>query len=120
MKTLVIEPTTLLEIAKIGHERLPCEACGILLRIPYKGKRVWELPNRSPFPHDSFEMLGADIMMEFEDMPEEEWGHMAVWHTHPKGMLYASAADVANRVEVMGNLVVALGDTPEEAKAIWY
>lgn len=118
MKTQVLEERLLLDIAEIGVDRQPNEACGIILPTLHKGKRVWELPNRSLRPHDSFEMHGSDIAIVVADWdgPYEE---IVIWHTHPGGNVGPSRADMANRVTQLPNLVVTI--TEEGAPlATWF
>lgn len=112
------------EIARIGKERAPCEACGLLLPIAWRGKRVWELPNRSKTPHDSFTLTGTDIMLELEDFiaqvdDQQIWGEIVIWHTHPKGNLGPSVYDMRNRSTRTQNLVVTLLEDAD-AKATWF
>jgi proteasome lid subunit RPN8/RPN11 len=118
MKTQVLDDRLVREIGHIGEERSPAEACGIMLPTPHKGKRVWELPNRSNRSNDSFVMLGSDIAMVLGDWdgPYEE---IVMWHTHPAGNVGPSQADIQNRVVKFPNLVVTIrkGDKP---LATWF
>ena len=61
---MVLEVEIVEAIARIGRLRSPAEACGLLLPTPINGKQVIEIPNRAKQSHDTFEMLGSDMMME--------------------------------------------------------
>lgn len=117
-KTQVIDHRLVREIASIGEERRPNEACGILLPFDHKGKRVWELPNRSKYPHDSFEMHGKDIALIVADW-DGPYEDIVIWHTHPGGNVGPSSADLRNRVTKLANLVVTLSEEGEPL-ATWF
>lgn len=115
MKTpLVLEKTTIEQMAEIGRLRLPNEACGVLIPPPgWKGQQVFELPNRSKTPADSFVMSSDDIVMTLEEWAAEYsdpsvWSDITIWHTHPSGAVGPSKADMENKIEQCGNLVLSL------------
>ena len=121
---MVLEKSMVDEITRIGRERMPCEAAGILLPIKWRQQQVWELPNRSKTPHDSFEMHGEDIAILLRDFleehPEDEiWSDVVIWHTHPQGNIGPSKYDLDNRIPDLKCLVVSLLKDGE-AKATWY
>lgn len=116
MKTpIVLEPDLVNTIAHIGMQRKPNEACGVITPTPHKGRRVFEVPNRSSLPRDSFEMSSEDIVLELRhwmanNQAYARWDQLVMWHTHPGGNIGPSQTDVENRIEHCGNLVVALLD----------
>ena len=124
---MVLEVEMVEAIASIGRFRAPAEACGILLPYPIHGRSVWELPNRSLTPHDSFEMTGQDMMGLFErlNMDHEviqkliDAGGFTAWHTHPEGNVGPSLYDLQNKPAHLKSLVVSL---PEKGRplATWY
>lgn len=118
MITTYLEPSVVEEIAKVGRERAPVEACGILLPTPFKGKRVWEMPNRSMEGNNTFELHGADIVITLDEW-DGDFKQVAIWHTHPDGGVGPSRADLQTRLSQVGNLVVTLLDG-NKAKATWY
>lgn len=125
MKTPVVLETDLIqEMADIGKRRLPNEACGVLIPIPWRGKRIFEIPNRSETPKDSFQMKSEDIVLVLEDWAaaypnEASWDEVVIWHTHPGGGVGPSRVDMHNRIEYCGNLVVTLvGEGPPVA--VWF
>jgi len=109
---IVLEPSVLEEIGRIGEERRPSEACGILLPYSWRGKQVYELPNRAEQHHDTFELHGDDIILTIQkwvnETPEATWDMITIWHTHPEGQIGPSKQDLDNRSEHCGNLVVTL------------
>lgn len=118
-----LDTTVVEEIARIGELRRPNEACGILLPFAWRGKRVWEIPNRADMPRDSFVMTSEDIVLTLQGwidaFPEEAmWGNIAVWHTHPAGSVGPSRTDINNRIAYCGNLVVSLHENG--ALATWF
>lgn len=123
--TSILTPTTLTpevvaEIARIGNLRLPAEACGVLLPYSWRGQQVWEMPNRSKTPHNTFAMKSDDIVVTLTDWSREEnlgWESLTLWHTHPTGSSSPSKADLENRTEHCGNLLVGLSDPP---LATWF
>jgi proteasome lid subunit RPN8/RPN11 len=118
MKTQVLDRHVVEEIARVGRARVPNEACGLLLPTPHKAKRIWEMPNRSKYPRDSFEMHGSDMAISLEDW-DGDFEDIVIWHTHPGGNVGPSRYDIENRVEKLANLVVSI---PEKGKplATWF
>lgn len=120
----VLEKSMVQEIERIGQLRYPNEACGLLLSEPYRGKWIWEMPNRSSTPSDSFTLSGQDIMIALEEylpaqLTEEFLQTLTVWHTHPGGNLGPSASDLKCKPKHFKNLVVTLyEDAP--AKPTWF
>lgn len=121
---MVLEQHMIDEIAHIGELRRPNEACGLLLPEPHRGRQVWELPNRSLTPHDSFVMKGEDMALALEGYFPEELEpefvqRITAWHTHPKGNLGPSGEDLRVKPPHMKSLVVTIyEDAP--AKATWF
>jgi proteasome lid subunit RPN8/RPN11 len=109
---VTLDPLVIQEIGRIGVERKPCEAVGVLLPFPWRGQRVWEMPNRSKTPHNTFEIHSSDIVITLQEWVDEvteaEWSNIVLWHTHPDGQVGPSTADLENKIEQCGNLVVAL------------
>lgn len=116
-----LSPAIMGEIIRIGNLRLPNEACGVIIPTPFKGQQVFEMPNRSKLPAESFVMHSEDITLTIMDWaadnPDAVWEKMVIWHTHPSGGVGPSKNDLDNRIEHCGNLVVSLGEQP---KATWF
>lgn len=116
---MVLEVEMVQEIARIGRLRAPSEACGILLPYPVRGRYIWEMPNRSDTPHDSFIMNGEDIVMTLEQtfypnpVPDDIVEQLIAWHTHPQGNVGPSAFDLQSKPPKLKCLVVSLGQNGE-------
>lgn len=120
---LTLEKSVVDAIGDIGELRRPAEACGVLLPFPWKGRQVFEMPNRSKKQNDSFALLSDDVTMTLQDWIADHpdsavWENITIWHTHPSGGVGPSKEDMDNRIEVCGNLVVAL--TEDGPKATWF
>lgn len=118
----IIDPQLLEEIVAIGRERLPNEACGVIIPERWHGRQVFEMPNRSLQPRDHFDMRSEDIGIALQDWVNDRrgavaWEQLTLWHTHPSGLAGPSKEDMAHRVPNCGNLIIALGDDP---KATWF
>lgn len=90
---------SLTEINFWGELRAPNEACGLLLSQPYqtpRGRwtRVLEIQNSSTEPETSYQMDGSEIERVMEGKPDQT---VAVWHTHPGGLIGPSTGDMKNR-----------------------
>lgn len=114
VKSYPLDPADLKEMARLGRERSPNEACGLLLPTPFKGKRVWEMPNRSKYP-GQFEMWPADIEVALSPWFEDPSNHglgddIVMWHTHPSGNAGPSDVDLENKVPHLANLIIAVSD----------
>lgn len=102
------------EIEKLGKQRAPVEACGILLDMPWvksDGSVSWvkELPNRSMGGSGTYRVDPEDIRLALEGLEEVE--DVAIWHTHPSGFVGPSKGDMENRPDAnIYMVVVALTD----------
>lgn len=110
---MVLEKALVDEMERIGRERMPCEAAGILLPFPWRNQQVIELPNRSKTPQDHFEMHGDDIALALErfldDYPDPSvWKQVVIWHTHPGGNIGPSKYDMESKIDDLRYLVVTL------------
>lgn len=120
---IVMTPAIVSEIARIGELRKPNEACGVLLPVPMRGRVVWEIPNRAEDGREAFVMHSDDVVIMLQDWVDQNvehavWENVVLWHTHPSGSVGPSRADLDNRIEKCGNLVVAL--TPDGPVATWF
>lgn len=121
---MVLEQTMIDEIVRIGRDRAPAEACGIITPEPIRGRWVWECVNRSESPNDSMVMRGQDVVLLLErlypDVPHNIIPRLVVWHTHPQGNVGPSAFDLQHKPPKLRCLVVALGKGDEVSLATWY
>lgn len=104
------------EFARIIKDRLPTEACGVMLPTPFRGQRIWEMPNRSLKAQQSFRMESADVRMALGEWIESNPARLTevtFWHSHPSGDSTPSGPDLNNRVAQACNLVIALGEDNE-------
>ena len=113
------------EITRIGVDRKPAEACGVLLLHPRNDdprSQVVEIPNRSHHPHDNYIMSTNDIRMELYNWLRHadvaELGTLSIWHTHPRGNIGPSRGDMQHREPNIAYLVVAL--TPNGPVPTWF
>lgn len=101
------------EIHELGLHRKPLEACGLLLDIGWRRSDgrlsyIKELPNRALVP-GQYRIEAGDIQLCMEGLDDIE--EVAVWHTHPSGMLGPSEGDLHYRLsDDIPMLVVALTD----------
>jgi proteasome lid subunit RPN8/RPN11 len=122
-----LTPLLIAEIVRIGLDRTPNEACGILLpppgdtfRFRSHHKQVIELPNRSHTPRDSYEIWGSDIVQDLIDwldnVNDPAKNDMVIWHTHPSGSVGPSRGDLDNKIGDFTYLVVSIDPSTHEAQ----
>jgi proteasome lid subunit RPN8/RPN11 len=96
------------KIIEIGMQRMPNEACGIV--VPDLGlvpdQWVHELANRSQDPLNSYKIDPTTVAGLLVD--PEVWEDVLVWHTHPSGHVGPSEGDMKQRDPRLKYLVVAL------------
>lgn len=123
MKTQsVLTEAMLDQFKRIIKDRLPAEACGVLLPTPHRGHHIWEMPNRSMNSHDGFTMKAVDVQIQLKEWIEANPGlltEVTFWHTHPSGNSTPSKPDLDNRVDQACNLIVALSPD-DEVIFSWY
>lgn len=88
------------EIEELGRLRHPNEACGLLLDMSWRKANgslsfIKELPNRSMDGEGTYRVNPEDIRMVLEGIEEVE--DVAIWHTHPSGLIGPSRGDMQNR-----------------------
>lgn len=110
------------EIERLGRQRAPVEACGLLLDIPRKKadgtvSAIVELPNRSIDGAGTYRIEPDDIRLALENLEEVE--DIAVWHTHPSGFIGPSKGDMENRPE-LGIYMVVVALTDDGPVATWF
>jgi len=122
-----LSPQLIAEMVRIGLERRPNEACGVLLpppgdifRFRSHNRQVIELPNRSMRPRDSYELHGKDIIMELIDwldnVDQAARDSIVLWHTHPSGSVGPSKGDLDHKVGDFTFLVVSIDPSTHEAQ----
>ena len=136
MRTPVLPLLTdeiLQEIGRIGRDRAPSEACGVITHVPLKGSFVFEMPNRSLEHLNTYAMRMGDIMETLmavgwnnsrecwgDDLLDADlaWRQLALWHTHPSGNVSPSRVDMQSKQKNLHYIVVGL--TPKGPQATWY
>lgn len=122
---MVLEQVMVDEIARLGREAYPNEACGILIPTPIRGQSVFELPNRSKEPRDSVELNSEDIVLQLEaiygdDVPYTILENIAWWHTHPSGNIGPSKFDMDNKPPKLKCLVVTIFPDDRAPVPAWF
>lgn len=119
----LLDVQQLTELSEIYWLRYPTEACGVIIPSPHKGKRVFEMPNRSMTPQSEYLMAGSDINFELHEWFQGHDGELSgviFWHTHPSGDPKPSRADREHRVNGAMNLVVTFADREADIQLKWY
>ncbi len=73
----------------------PREACGLIVGEGEEARDVWPMPNVAPQPHIRYLVDPHALVRAFQRMDEQGWELLAIYHSHPGGMAYPSAIDVA-------------------------
>ena len=92
-------------IFNLGMEDAPREACGLLVNESL-GIQVIPLVNRAEDPTGSYR-VDNDTLRSLALKPHT-WAHVAVWHTHPGGMIGHSAEDLEHKLHSVKYLVVTI------------
>lgn len=110
------------ELHQICRDRMPTEACGIMLPTSHHGRYIFEMPNRSLKPQTSFDMQVADIWLsvgEWLESNSDLVSEVTFWHSHPSGDPNPSRPDLHHRIDGARNLVLVA--TPDkELLLTWY
>lgn len=100
---MLISSDDVASIVELGKQRIPREACGILLTRRDSGLRIVEVPNSSP-DSDATLMLGADLHAAIEQLVSAEPPYhgdlerdLVIWHTHPGGKVGPGREDMRER-----------------------
>lgn len=117
MEALLLHDQALDLIWKLGLERRPIEACGILLPEPHRGRWLIEMPNRSPTPQNMWMFNLDDLKVGLEGV-DTDLEKLTIFHTHPGGNVGPSKTDLRAKIESLYYLVVALTD--EGPVPTWY
>lgn len=95
-------------IVEIGLERMPKEACGVVVPNFNVVPDDWvvELDNRSDNPYNSY-VIDTAVIKGLLDAPES-WSDVLVWHTHPSGQVGPSKGDMEAKAAGLRYLVISL------------
>lgn len=95
-------------IIEIGLEKLPFEACGIIVPDLDRPAADWvhSMHNRSEDPLNSY-ALDVSTIKQLVGSPDA-YSDVLVWHTHPSGHVGPSKRDWDDRILGLRYLVVAL------------
>lgn len=108
MKVVFSTDVVIPKIIEIGMERLPYEACGVVipdLDVP-PCEWVRELKNRSSDPLNSYNIDPETVAAIL--LNPEVWDDVLIWHTHPSGHIGPSEGDMKQRDPRLKYLVVSL------------
>lgn len=99
-------------ILHLGIEEAPNEACGLLVN-EFEGVRVVKMINRATNPVNGY-VLDASTIRQLAT--QRQWSHVAVWHTHPGGLVGPSSGDLEHKVPNVKYVVV----TVPTGEAVWF
>lgn len=88
-----------------GMELAPEEACGVLVNET-GGVRVVQLQNRAEDRTSSY-VIDRETLRTLALKPKT-WAHVAVWHTHPSGLVGPSEGDLKHKIEGIHYVVVTI------------
>ena len=117
MEAMILHDQALDLIWKLGLERRPIEACGVLLPEPDRSRWLIEMPNRSSTPQNTWSFNLDDFRIGLDDV-NTDFEKLTIFHTHPGGNIGPSRTDIRAKIEPFYYLVVALTD--EGPVPTWY
>lgn len=88
-----------------GIEAAPEEICGILVNET-EGVRLVQLQNRAEDRTDGY-VIDAETMRTLALKPKT-WAHVAVWHTHPSGLVGPSQRDLSHKIHNITYVVISI------------
>jgi proteasome lid subunit RPN8/RPN11 len=98
-------PAALRRVQDLGIETAPEEACGILVDEA-GGIRVVQMLNRAD---DRLNGYAIDpVTLRQLALKPGSWKHVAIWHTHPGGMVGPSLGDLDHRIHGVEYVVVTI------------
>lgn len=92
-------------ILGLGIEAAPEEACGLLVNEIH-GVRVVPMANRAENPVNGYRIDPVTVRQ--LALKHKQWSHVAVWHTHPGGLVGPSAGDLEHKLNNVNYLVVTI------------
>lgn len=100
-------------ILDLGIEQAPEEACGILVN-EFQGVRIVKMINRAEDPTRSYQ-IDVKTLKQLALKPKT-WSHVAVWHTHPGGLVGPSPGDLEHKLHNVHYVVV----TVPTGETVWF
>lgn len=94
------------QIFNWGMEGAPEERCGIVVMETPQEFRVVQLRNRAEDPTRMYK-IDPNTLRTMALKPDL-WSHVAIWHTHPNGMVGPSAGDLEYKIPTLKYLVVTI------------
>lgn len=112
----VVLPTLKLALEKVfdlGMEAAPEEVCGLIVNES-KGVQVIPLRNRAEDPTSGY-VIDNQTLRQLAFKPST-WSHVAVYHTHPGGLVGPSAQDLEHRIHSVKYVVVTI----PTGEVVWF
>lgn len=89
----------------LGMEGAPEEVCGLIVNED-TGVQVVPLVNRSPDPVHSYSIDNQTLRQ--LALKPKTWAHVAVYHTHPGGVVGPSVGDLEHQIQGVKYVVVTI------------
>lgn len=89
----------------LGMEEAPNEACGLIVNET-RGIQVISLTNRAEDPARSYR-IDNETLRSLALKPKT-WAHVAVFHTHPGGLVGPSPEDLEHKISTVKYVVVTI------------
>src|SRR5687768_13092470 len=81
-------------ILSLGIEAAPEEACGLLINEVH-GVRIVPMVNRAEDPVNGYRIDPVTVRQLVSQ--HKHWRHVAIWHTHPGGLVGPSPGDLEHK-----------------------
>ena len=73
----------------------PNETCGIIAGKGERAAKILPLKNIDPEPHVRYNADPTELLHALREIEDNDWEHMAIYHSHPASPAYPSPTDIA-------------------------
>lgn len=94
------------QIFNWGIENAPQEICGILVEEGPREYRLVKLVNRAEDPTAMYRIDPATLHT--LALRPAVWNNIAIWHTHPGGLVGPSTGDIEHKIEHLVYYVITI------------
>ncbi len=92
---MLLDKSQLAALIAQAQRDAPNETCGVIAGKDGRALEIFPLNNIDTTPRVRYNADPHELLAAFKKMDEQNWEHLAIYHSHPASEAYPSGTDVA-------------------------